>query len=75
MKTLSETERKELIEFYKWYWFNELTFGLSFLELQIELLVCEEQERYEECEGIRLARIEFKQMIKQLDDEEQKQGK
>lgn len=70
MKTTSEIERKNLIEFFKRYWFSELTFGLSFIELQIELLVCEDEERYEECEGIIQAKREFIEMLKELDNEE-----
>lgn len=66
---MDDVARKELIDYYKWYWFNELTMGLSLIEVHVELLVCEENEDYEECEGIKQAKKEYINLIKELDAE------
>lgn len=59
MTSFKEIERGVQIEIHKWYWFNELATGTSMDVLDIELLICEEEEDYEQCEGIRLAKLKY----------------
>lgn len=65
---MDDESRKYLIEFYKLYWFGQLTLGLPFLHLQIELLAAEEDERYEECEGIKQAKEYYVELLNKLDE-------
>lgn len=68
MTLIRENQRKVQIAIHRRYWFNELMTGTEIEEVNIELLICEEKEDYEQCEGIKQAKKHYLETLKKLNE-------
>lgn len=68
MTSNSYWNRKAIIAIHKWYWFNELMTGTEIEEVDIELLICEYSEDYEQCEGIKQAKKHYLEILNKLNE-------